>query len=459
MIDQSLSCFKAYDIRGRLGDEISDVLAKKIGMAYAALINPSTVVLGGDVRHSSESLKQALSDGLVQCGVNVIDLGITGTEEVYFATRHLKASGGIQVTASHNPIDFNGMKLVREDSKPIGQDTGLLAIKRLVADNCFKTTSTFLGTTTHMDLLASYVDHLLSYIEPTTLKPLKVVVNSGNGPAGRVIDAIESYFQQQMVPITFIKVHHEPNPNFPNGIPNPLLPENRKDTREMVVQHQADIGIAFDGDFDRCFFFDGQGRFIEGYYIVGLLASYFLNKHPGATIIHDPRLTWNTIEQVTNKGGKPVMSRTGHAFIKQRMRQENAVYGGEMSAHHYFRDFGYCDSGMIPWLIVIQLMSRLNKTLSEMVSEQMLCYPVSGEINRRLTDPDRAIHRVLNYYKTSSGVVDTTDGISIEFSDWRFNLRQSNTEPVVRLNVETRGNSCMLDVKTQEVLEVLEGKE
>lgn len=450
----NLTCFKAYDIRGQLGNELNTDIAYRIGRAYGEHLKPKTVVVGGDVRLTSEELKSALSEGLMDADVDVIDIGMTGTEEIYFATKHLGVDGGIEVTASHNPMNYNGMKLVREDAKPISGDTGLRDIQALAEKNEFPEVSQR-GVLIKQSNLVPYVDHLMTYITPSNIKPIKLVVNSGNGAAGHVIDEIEKRFSSLSVPVEFIKIHHKADGNFPNGIPNPLLPECRADTANAVIEHKADMGIAWDGDFDRCFLFDEEGTFIEGYYIVGLLAEAFLQKNSGAKIIHDPRLNWNTIDVVTAGGGEPIMSKTGHAFIKERMRKEDAVYGGEMSAHHYFRDFAYCDSGMIPWLLVAELLSVKNMKLSETVKNRIEAYPSSGEINSKLKDPQAAIARVRSAYEPNALIVDETDGISLEFEDWRFNLRSSNTEPVVRLNVESRRNIPLMEEKTREILALL----
>ena len=437
-----LSCFKAYDIRGKLGDELNEDIAYRIGRAYAQYLNAKKVVVGGDVRLTSESLKQALASGLMDAGADVIDIGMTGTEEVYFAAFHLDVDGGIEVTASHNPMDYNGMKLVGRAAQPISGDSGLKAIQALAEQNQFAPAARK-GTLTRQSILAPYVDHLLTYIDLNGMQPLKLVVNAGNGAAGHVIDAIETQFNLNKVPISFIKVHHEPDGNFPNGIPNPLLPENRKATADAVMAHQADMGIAWDGDFDRCFLFDEKGEFVEGYYIVGLLAEAFLSKYPGEKIIHDPRLIWNTIDIVQKAGGIPIQSKTGHAFIKERMRAENAIYGGEMSAHHYFRDFAYCDSGMIPWLLVAALISKKRTTLSSLIKERLNAYPCSGEINYKVDDIHEVLARIESKYESLAKAVDRTDGLGMEFDDWRFNLRSSNTESLLRLNVEAR-RECLL---------------
>ena len=454
---EKLTCFKAYDIRGQLGTELDEDIAYRIGRAYAEFLKPKNVVLGGDVRLTSESLKKALGEGIRDAGSDVIDIGMVGTEQVYFATSHLNAGGGIEVTASHNPIDYNGMKPIREGSRPVSSDTGLLDIKAIAEANDFGAVDPDKrGAYEKVSILEDYLDHLCGYIKLDAIKPVKLVMNAGNGAAGPVVDALRSRFANLSLPIEIIKIHNEPDGSFPNGIPNPILHENRASTIDAVIEHQADLGIAWDGDFDRCFLVDEKGQFIEGYYIVGLLAEAFLLKNPGSKIVHDPRLTWNTIEVVSRNGGEAVQSKTGHAFIKERMRLEDAVYGGEMSAHHYFRDFFYCDSGMIPWLLVMELMSSSGKPLSELVNAMMVAYPSPGEINRAVVDPTSAIARVREHYETEALLVDEIDGVSMEFTDWRFNLRMSNTEPVVRLNVETRADALLLKQKELEILALLE---
>ncbi|MCS3462843.1 MULTISPECIES: colanic acid biosynthesis phosphomannomutase CpsG [Citrobacter] len=452
----TLTCFKAYDIRGRLGEELNEDIAWRIGRACGEFLQPKTMVLGGDVRLTSNALKMALAKGLQDAGVDVLDIGMSGTEEIYFATFHLGVDGGIEVTASHNPLDYNGMKLVREGARPISGDSGLREIQRLAEANDFPPVdASRRGRYTAINPRAAYIDHLLGYIDVKNLKPMKLVLNAGNGAAGPVLDAIEARFQSLGVPVELIKIHNTPDGTFPNGIPNPLLPECRADTRNAVIEHGADMGIAFDGDFDRCFLFDENGQFIEGYYIVGLLAEAFLEKNPGSKIIHDPRLSWNTVDVVTAAGGKPVMSKTGHAFIKERMRHEDAIYGGEMSAHHYFRDFAYCDSGMIPWLLVAELVCLKGQRLGELVRDRMAAYPASGEINSTLAEPKVAIDRVEQHFSGEALAVDRTDGISMSFVDWRFNLRSSNTEPVVRLNVESRGDIPLMEARTRTLLALL----
>lgn len=443
------SCFKAYDVRGRIPDQLNEDIAYRIGRAYAAFLHPAKVVVGYDIRLSSLAICAALTRGLRDSGVDVFNIGQCGTEEIYFATSHLHMDGGIVVTASHNPKDYNGMKFVREKSKPISADTGLNDIKELTEKNVFAT-AVRQGIEQQVEVKAAYIKHLLTYVDVQALTPLKVVCNAGNGGAGAIVDLLEPH-----LPFTFVKVHHNPDGNFPNGVPNPLLEENRHPTVTALLNNKADVAIAWDGDFDRCFFFDEKGGFIEGYYIVGLLAAAFLKKNQGSKIIHDPRLLWNTEAVVKEGGGTAVQCKSGHAFIKEKMRSEDAIYGGEMSAHHYFRDFFYCDSGMVPWLLVLELIVQSGKPLSQLVEECIARFPASGEINRTVSDASAVIEKVLAHYKPSALDIDYTDGVSISFADWRFNLRMSNTEPVIRLNVESRGDIALMQAKTDEVLALM----
>lgn len=448
-----ISSFKAYDIRGELGKNLDESIAYRIGRAFAQFLNAKILVIGCDIRASSESLKKATIEGILDAGTDVIDLGMTGTEEVYFATSHLKADGGIEVTASHNPINFNGLKMVRENSKPISADTGLADIQKIAESGDF-TTPTKRGEYTLNADKTAYIDHLLSYIDITTLKPLNVVVNCGNGSAGPTIDLIETRFKQANAPIHFIKLHHEPDGSFPNGIPNPMIVANRQSTADKLLAEKADLAIAFDGDFDRCFFFDENGRFLEGTYLVGVLAQAFLDKDSLSSIVYDPRNILNTEAVIANAGGKAVMSKSGHSFIKQIMRESGAVYGGEMSAHHYFKDFNYCDSGMIPWLLVIELLSKSGKKLSQLVDEMIVAYPISGEINFKLTGttaPDvlAKLEQEITHFDSQTAITEKLDGLSVNFPNWRFNVRASNTEPLIRLNVEAKGDEKFLNEKTQ----------
>jgi phosphomannomutase len=446
---KSITCFKAYDLRGRIPHELNDDVAYRVARGYAQFLSAKRVVVGRDIRLSSEALTDAVCRGLTDSGVDVYDIGICGTEGVYFATFDGGYDGGIMITASHNPSDYNGMKFVREQSKPISGDNGLKDIRTLAERGEFPAPART-GVRHRIDVMSAYVAHLLSYVDVKRLKPLKIVVNAGNGGAGLIIDELEA-----KLPFTFVKIHHEPDGQFPNGIPNPMLEENRAPTIEAIRRHGADFGIAWDGDFDRCFFFDEHGGFIEGYYIVGLLASVLLRGRPGGKVVHDPRLTWNTLEVVDASGGVAVLSKSGHAFIKQRMREVDGVYGGEMSAHHYFQRFAYCDSGMIPWLIVAQILSESGAPLSRLVGERIALFPVSGELNYRVPDAKSALAAVEARYAREAAVVDRTDGVSFEFKDWRFNLRSSNTEPLIRLNVEARGSVELMKAKTQELLSML----
>ena len=432
-----LTCFKAYDIRGKLGTELNVEIAYKIGRAYGQIYQPKTVVVGCDIRLSSEDLKQATIKGLNDAGVDVLDLGMTGTEEVYFGAFHLDVQGGIEITASHNPMDYNGMKLVRENARPIGADSGLKEIRLLAESGNFNEVITK-GKTEKYNILPEYIDHLMSYIDPAKIRPLKLVMNAGNGAAGHVVDAIEAKFKQLNLPVELIKIHNDADGTFPNGIPNPILVENRDSTRNAVIEHHADMGIAWDGDFDRCFLFDEKGQFIEGYYIVGLLAQAFLLKQSGEKIVHDPRLVWNTFDVIEQYQGEAIQSKSGHSYIKEKMREHNAVYGGEMSAHHYFRDFSYCDSGMIPWLLAISVLSETQQTLSSLVEDMIEKFPCSGEINFKVADTQATIQKIFDHFADQNPAIDETDGISLNFGAWRLNVRASNTEPLLRLNIESR---------------------
>ena len=472
---RAITSFKAYDIRGELGVNLDEDIAYRIGRAFAQILTEqriangvaesvqSAIAIGCDIRDSSEALKQATIAGILDAGVDVIDLGMTGTEEVYFATSHYQTLGGIEVTASHNPINYNGLKLVREGSRPISSDSGLAEIQQLAESGEFIEAGQKGSLISKHDKRA-YIDHLMSFIDITKLKPLTIVINSGNGSAGPVVDLIEQRLVKANAPITMIKVHHEPDGRFPNGIPNPMIIENRLSTKQAVLSNHADLGIAFDGDFDRCFLFDANGEFVEGSYIVGMLAQAFLQK-PSAqstaeTIVYDPRVLYNTEAIIKESGGQAQISKSGHSFIKQVMRESGAVYGGEMSAHHYFRDFFYCDSGMIPWLLAIELLSTTGKSLTQLVQERISAYPSSGEMNFRLTDvgADEIIERIEQQYAYASPSKLALDGLSLDFGEWRFNLRTSNTEPLIRLNIETQGDEALLADKITEIQEWLEGQ-
>ena len=445
-----IKAFKAYDIRGKVPSELNPDMAYNVAVGFAKLTDAEKVVIGHDIRKSSEALSDSIKKGLNDHGVDVVDIGLCGTEMIYYATPAYEADGGIMITASHNPPEYNGMKFVGKGSVPIGYDSGLSEIERMIINDDLKIHNLEPGDVDHDNVMSGFINHLNKFFDVKKINPFKVVVNAGNGCAGIVLDAIEPE-----LPIKMVKLFNEPDSDFPNGVPNPLLTENRKPTIDAVMHDKANLGVAWDGDFDRCFFFDEKGNFIEGYYIVGLLAKSILKLNPGGKIVHDPRLVWNTIDIVNKSGGEAVVSKSGHAFIKQKMREVNAVYGGEMSAHHYFRENAYSDSGMIPFLLVMQLMSEENKPLSALVEEMIEAYPCSGEINSEIENPKAKLDEVEKKY--SDGKIDHLDGLSVEYANWRFNLRMSNTEPIIRLNVESRGDKKLMEEKTEELLAIIRG--
>ena len=454
---REITCFKAYDLRGILNETIDEDIAYRVGRAFVDVLKVNSVVVGYDARASSHELAAALISGIRDAGAAVIDIKLAGTEEVYNATSHFGAGGGIEITASHNPINYNGMKIVAEGSRPVDSDGELAKVHKVAEAGRFEV-QTRIGAyrDAHIEARCAYVKKVLSFIDVGSLRPLKLVVNCGNGAAAAAYTAIKQELANQSAPLVFVDQFLEPDASFPNGIPNPLLVENQPVTREKVLGSQADIGVAFDGDFDRCFFFDETGQFIPGEYIVGLLADVFLDKEAAAAIVHDPRVVLNTRDVIAAKGGQAVQSRTGHAFVKQVMRKHKAVYGGEMSAHHYFRDFSYCDSGMIPWLLICELMGRTGKPLSALLTERMQKFPSSGEHNFKIADPAKAISAVVDAYKEDALIKDCSDGVSLEFNDWRFNLRSSNTEPVVRLNIESRNDTHLVNEKFKEISTILD---
>jgi phosphomannomutase len=452
-----LSCFKAYDIRAKLGADLNEDIAYRIGRSVAETLQAAQVVIGFDARETSPMLAQAVARGVRAAGADVLDIGLAGTEEMYWAVTSQKACAGIEVTASHNPIDYNGMKIVKRGSEPLSEEE-FHAIQELAeSGRFFATLREGRVLQRAFEARRAYVEKLMRFITSKDLKPLKIVVNAGNGAAGPSFDDLADALSASGASADFIRVHHEPDATFPNGIPNPLLPENHFHTADVVRREGADFGVAFDGDFDRCFFFDQAGDFVPGEYVIGLLAEAYLAKEAGAKIVHDPRVMWNTIESVSRAGGEPIISKTGHAFIKQRMRDVNALYGGEMSAHHYFRDFAYCDSGMIPWLLIWELLSTSQKSLRRLLADARARFPSSGEINFTVSDADVCLMRAEEVYGATALSVDYLDGISIAHEDWRMNLRKSNTEPLVRLNVETRGAPDLLQKKIDELTQLIEG--
>lgn len=445
-----ISSFKAYDIRGKVPDELNTDLAYKIGRTFAKYLGAKSVVIGRDVRKSSPELSEALSIGLNDAGCNVFDLGLCGTEMIYFGTPFLNADGGIMITASHNPPEYNGLKFVKKGSAPMGYDSGLKEIEKMILNNDFGEIADQKGKVFQKDIMQEFISKVTKFFDAKKILPYKVVVNAGNGCVGPALDVLEKY-----LPVNMIKIFPEPDSTFPNGVPNPLLPENRQPTIDAIKKNGADLGVAWDGDYDRCFFFDEKGNFIEGYYIVGLLAKSILKTNPGEKIVHDPRLIWNTIEIVKNAGGQAVVSQSGHAFIKQKMREVNAIYGGEMSAHHYFRDNFYSDSGLIPFVLILQLMSDEKAKLSELVETMIRLYPCSGEINSTVSNPEEKIKEIKKRY--TDGINDELDGLSVEYPDWRFNIRMSNTEPLLRLNVESKNDEKLMTEKTKELLNFIRG--
>jgi phosphomannomutase len=448
---EKLAFFKAYDIRGKYPSELNTDVVYQIGMAIKEVLGASKVVVGHDVRQSSPTLNEALIRGLTDVGISVMDIGLCGTEMIYYAVPTFQYDAGVMITASHNPPEYNGLKIVREGARPVGQESGLNDIESFIIQGKSLPKAEQSGSVINKDISQEYVDYLMTFIDVNQLQPLKVVATPGNGCAGPILNLLE-----KKLPFTFVKVHEKPDGTFPNGVPNPILPENRTSTVDAIIKNKADLGVAWDGDFDRCFLFDEHGQFIEGYYIVGLLAKSILKKNPGEKIVHDPRLIWNTLDIVKETSGIAIQSKSGHSFIKEKMRAENAIYGGEMSAHHYFRDYFFCDSGMLPFLYIVQLMKNEGKTLAELVGNMIQQYPVSGEINLKVSNADEQQAKLSGLeQKYKDGQMDRTDGISIEYPTWRFNVRSSNTEPLLRVNIEVKSDSELLKQKTQEILDFL----
>ena len=456
---KNLSCFKTYDIRGEIDVNIDESIVYRISRATGQHFAAKSIVVGFDARKTSSTYASAAGKAIQDSGSDVINIGLTGTEEMYWAVSEFNACAGITITASHNPINYNGMKIVKSGSRPLCQETDLKLIKRLSEKEKF-TFAKMPGKIIDraVEARSAYIEQVLSFIDINALKPLKIVVNSGNGAAGPTFDAIAQRLSAANVQLDFIRINHTPDHTFPNGIPNPLLPKNHLATAKVVKEVQADFGIAFDGDFDRCFFFDGHGRFIKGEFIIGLLAEIFLQREAGARIVHDPRVIWNIQNIVDHKDGVAVQSKTGHAFIKHTMRKHRAIYGGEMSAHHYFRDFAYCDSGMIPWLLVAELVSKSGISLADLVEERFTSFPSSGETNFYVENVQEAIDRVLTAYQAKAVSFDNTDGVSLAFTNWRLNLRGSNTEPLLRLNIEGRGDAKLIKAKVTNIARIIGGK-
>jgi phosphomannomutase len=446
---QYLAAFKAYDVRGIVPTELNPEFAYKVARAYADEIKPSRVCIGYDIRLSGPELYAAMAKGFNDAGVDVTHLGMVGTEMVYFATAHYGFDGGIMITASHNPPEYNGFKMVRAESRPISSDTGLNQIEKRAFDGIWERSGS--GTISELDCYQEFVQHLLNIVPGSVLKPLRVLADAGNGAAGVAMDQLIPH-----LPLDVTRRHFEPDGNFPNGVPNPILAESRAGTEAEMRANSYDFGVAWDGDYDRCFFFDEHGTFIEGYYIVGLLAQSILADGDREGIVYDPRLYWNTLDIISGLDGRAVMCKSGHAFIKEKMRAEDCTYGGEMSAHHYFKAHWYCDSGMIPFLLVAKLVSQTGKSLGELVGQMIANYPCSGEVNSHVSDVPGTIAKIEEIYGPQ-GTIEKVDGLSIDLGDWRFNLRGSNTEPVIRLNVEARGDAELMRAKTDELVVLIRG--
>lgn len=449
-----LTCFKAYDVRGVLGDNLDTGIAERIGRAFAELSGPGRVVVGYDARETSPELAKALAKGITSRGVDVLDIGLGGTEEVYFATGQYEACGGVMVTASHNPIEYNGMKLVGAGSRPLDPATDLKSLKSMAEADSYET-SPEPGRIERLSFRSAFAEHVCGLAKPERIGPLRVLVNPGNGTAGATFDAVAGELMARGANLDIVRMHHEPDPTFPNGIPNPLIPENQVQTSERVVAEGADLGVAWDGDFDRCFFFDEKGSIVPGEMVVAILAEAALSREPGAKIVHDPRVTGAIRATISAAGGEAVVTKTGHAFLKAKMRETGAPYGGEMSAHHYFRDFFYCDSGMIPWVQFLEILSNRGTTASALVADLRARFPSSGEINFRVKDANATMERVVECMQAAAEEIDRLDGASIDFGTWRMNIRASNTEPLLRLNVETAGNTALLDEKVAEMRELI----
>jgi len=446
---QYLAAFKAYDVRGIVPTELNPEFAYKVARAYADEIKPSRVCIGYDIRLSGPELYAAMAKGFNDAGVDVIHLGMVGTEMVYFATPHYGFDGGIMITASHNPPEYNGFKMVRAESRPISSDTGLNQIEKRAFDGVWERSGS--GTISELDCYQDFVQHLLNIVPGSVLKPLRVLADAGNGAAGVAMDQLIPH-----LPLDVTRRHFEPDGHFPNGVPNPILEESRAGTEAEMRANSYDFGVAWVGDYDRCFFFDEHGTFIEGYYIVGLLAQSILADGGREGIVYDPRLYWNTLDIISSLDGRAVMCKSGHAFIKEKMRAEDCTYGGEMSAHHYFKAHWYCDSGMIPFLLVAKLVSQTGKSLGELVGQMIANYPCSGEVNSHVSDVAGTIAKIEGIYGPQ-GTIEKVDGLSIDLGDWRFNLRGSNTEPVIRLNVEARGDAELMRAKTDELVALIRG--
>lgn len=447
-MDQSI--FKAYDIRGIFPEQINELDAYKIATAVCQFLKPSELVVGCDVRLSSPALKRAAIKAITNQGIKVIDVGDISTDMLYFSVGNYNYAGGLTITASHNPKEYNGMKIVREQSKPISSDSGLFEIRDIAASLEIEA-SVLEGEINESlvekrEILSDYAQKVNSFADLSNCKPFKIIANPNFGVGGKALDKM-----LEGLPVEVIKINYNPDGNFPKGRPDPLIPENREEISKLIVEHGADFGVAWDADADRCFFFTEKGEFIEGYFITALLGKILLEKSKGETIIHDTRLTWAIEDIIQEDGGKTIATKAGHSFIKERMRKENAIFGGEMSAHYYFRDYFFCDCGMIPFVMMLEMLSKENRTLSQIMDEMFWKkYFVSGEINTQVQSVPDVIGKIKSAFIEKATKIDEQDGISLDFVSqendelsWRFSVRGSNTEPVIRLNVEAKSQALM----------------
>ena len=440
------AAFKAYDVRGLYPGDLDEAGAYAIGRAYVEQFSPATIAVGRDMRVSGSSMSAAVMEGAADAGANVLDLGLVGTEMVYFAVGELGLDGGVAVTASHNPKEYTGMKIVRAGALPVGGESGLLDVRDRATAAQWRDAER--GTITTEDIWSRFVDRVLSFIEIDALKPLRVVIDAANGMAGAMLPPV----LERLPMLDVVRCYFEPDGTFPNHEPNPLLPENREFIVEKTRSEGADFGVAFDGDADRCFFVDDSGEFVPGDFTTALFAETILGREPGGKVIYDVRASWAVPETIWRAGGDPLVNRVGHAFIKQRMRDEGAVFGGEVSAHYYFRDFSQADSGTVPFLLMCELIARRGK-LSELLADYRSRYFITGEINTPVADVPAKLAELEQRFGPE-GTVSHLDGLSVESDDWHFNVRPSNTEPLLRLNLEARSQEQM-DAKRDEVLAVI----
>jgi phosphomannomutase len=443
--------FKAYDVRGLYGSELDEEGARAVGRAFVEVFEPKRIAVGHDMRVSSPTMAAAVIAGAAEAGADVLELGLVGTEMVYFAVGRLGLDGGIAVTASHNPKEYTGMKIVRAGALPVGGESGLLEIRDRAMSGVRPQTGPN-GTVEAYDVWPGYVERVLSFVDRTAIQPLKVVIDAANGMAGVMLPPVLEHLPQLEV----VRCYFEPDGTFPNHEPNPLLPENREFIVRKTLEERADFGVAFDGDADRCFFVDDSGEFVPGDFATALFAESVLAKEPGAKVIYDVRASWAVPQTIERAGGVPLVNRVGHAFIKHRMREEHAAFGGEVSGHYYFRDFSQADSGVVPFLLMLELLSERGQKLSEILRPFREQFCITGELNTPVPDVDAKLQELEERFGPE-GRVSHLDGLSVEADDWHFNVRPSNTEPLLRLNLEALGPELM-ERKRDEVLAVIRGE-